>query len=120
MGGLGPTQVIVVGHLGRAEAVPVVPVPMVRTRTREPMVIFLPLGMGEKDPWDPGPVLEIVPLQIGIALARELVLEGMILGLRTVNQILRSVAVGPSLLTEVLQSPARLQLTASPPSLSRQ
>ena len=99
MGGRGPTQVTVAGFLRKAKAVPVVPVPMVKARTREPLVIFLPPGMGEKKPGALDPILEVDLLQIGIALVRELVLGGMILGPRTVDQILRSVAVGPSLLT---------------------
>ena len=120
MGGRSLTRVTVVGHLRRAKAVPVVPIPMVRARTRKPLVIFLPPGMGEKKPGTLDPTPEVDLLRIGIALVRELVLGGMILGPRTVDQSLRNVAVGPSPLTEVLQSPVRLQLTASPPSLSRQ
>ena len=48
-----------------------------------------------------------------MVLPREPVLGNLILGLRTVNQTSLDVADAPSLLTRVLQSPARLQLTAS-------
>ena len=120
MGGRGLTRVTVVGYPRRAEAVLVVQIPMVRARTEKPLVIFRPLGMEEKEPGARDPILKVDLLRKGIALVRELVLGGMILGPRTVDQSLRSVTVGPSPLTEVLQSPVRLQLTASPPSLSRQ